>query len=201
MEPIDALDETLDALAPPFAKHSRDQPSEEVMLDLETLSLADNGCILSIGAVKFNPRTDEIFSHFEVFINPQSCTDVGLVIDAGTVMWWMESERDAARKELMACPRLSLVQSLSMFSAWMKGDRPVWGCGSDFDNVLLRNAYKAAGLDCPWEFWNNRCYRTMKAQFPNVKKVRKGTLHSAAADALTQAVHLQAIFKSLSGEK
>jgi exodeoxyribonuclease VIII len=173
----------------------------EVMIDLETLSTESNACILSIGAARFFPRSTGIMDHFEVFIDPASCTAKGLVIDADTVMWWMHGDQDAARKELMACPRLPLRTALLMFMEWLKGDRPVWGDGATFDNVILRNAYKAAGLGVPWSYWNDRCYRTMKSQYPDVKMVRKGTHHSAAADAVSQAVHLQAIFKSISGDE
>lgn len=172
----------------------------EVMVDLETLSTESNACILSIGAARFFPRDTGIMDHFEVFVDPKSCTADGLVIDADTVMWWMHGDQDEARKELMACPRLPLRTALLMFMEWLKGDRPVWGNGATFDNVILRNAYKAAGLGVPWSYWNDRCYRTMKSQYPDVKLVRKGTHHSAAADAVSQAVHLQAIFKSISGD-
>jgi DNA polymerase III epsilon subunit-like protein len=65
------------------------------MLDLETLGTGNNACILSIGAVKFDPFGEGLQddSRFEVFIDPQSCTDAGLVIDASTVMWWMHPDR------------------------------------------------------------------------------------------------------------
>ncbi len=172
----------------------------EVMIDLETLSIRPNACILSIGAARFYPREIGVMDHFEVFVDPRSCADAGLHIDADTVMWWMHGDRDLARKELMACPRLPLRTALLMFTEWLKGDRPVWGNGATFDNVVLRNAYEACGILTPWTYWNDRCYRTMKSQYPDVKMVRKGTHHSAAADAVSQAVHLQSIFDSISGD-
>ena len=173
----------------------------EVMVDLETLGTAHNACILSIGAARFFPRDTGIMEHFEVFVDPKTCTDAGLHIDADTVMWWMHSDRDGARKEMMACPRLPLRTALRMFTEWLNGDRPVWGNGATFDNVILRTAYELMDIAVPWTYWNDRCYRTMKSQYPDVKMVRKGTHHSAAADAVSQAVHLQAIFKSISGDK
>ena len=173
----------------------------EVMIDLETLSTKANACILSIGAARFFPRGTGVMAHFEVFVDPRSCTSAGMDIDASTVMWWMHGDRDEARKELMACPRMQLPTALALFADWLKGDRPVWGNGATFDNVVLRNAYEACGITTPWSYWNDRCYRTMKSQYPDVKMVRKGTHHSAAADAVSQAVHLQAIFKSISGDE
>ena len=174
----------------------------EVMLDLETLSTKNNACILSIGAVMFDPRGGDITASMEVHVDPKSCTEAGLHLDANTVMWWMADQRDDARKVLMAKERVPLRQALILFNEFMGGvDRPVWGNGATFDNVILRNAYEAMGLPCPWKFWNDRCYRTMKAQYPDVPLARVGTYHSAVDDALTQAVHLQAIFNSISGDK
>ena len=173
----------------------------EVMVDLETLGTKSNAVILSIGAARFFPKEEGIMEHFEVFVDPESCVRAGLVMDASTVMWWMHEDRDLARKELMSCPRLQLPTALAMFADWLKGDRPVWGNGGTFDNVILRNAYGACGITTPWKYWNDRCYRTMKSQYPDVKMLRKGTYHSAAADAVSQAVHLQAIFRSISGDK
>lgn len=178
-------------------------PKSHIMHDIETLGKGNKACILSIGAVYFFPREEGIMSHFEVFIDPESCVAAGLDISVSTVMWWMDSKRDEARKALVTSPlpRLPLRHALEAYSEFISGDRPVWGNGSTFDNVILRNAFEAVGLKCPWEFWNDRCYRTIKSEYPEVKMIRQGTHHSAAADAVSQAVHLQAIFKSISGEK
>jgi len=42
-------------------------------------------------------------------------------------------------------------------------------------------------------FWNDRCYRTMKAQHRDVDFVRLGTFHNALHDAESQAEHLLAM--------
>lgn len=175
---------------------------QEVMVDIETLGNGSHACILSIGACLFKPHGQGIDSHFEIFVDPESCEKFGRKIDASTVMWWMDAQRDAARKEMMApaLPRLPLDVALRAFNEWFGADKPVWGNGATFDNVILANAYKAAGVEQPWKFWNDRCYRTMKNVAPSVKLTRVGTHHSAAQDAVTQALHLQQIFSFLSGE-
>ncbi len=73
----------------------------------------------------------------------------------------------------------------------------MWGCGSDFDNVVLANAYTMCGLKAPWNFWNNRCYRTIKARYPEVEFERVGVYHRAVDDARSQALHLMKIEKDL----
>lgn len=171
----------------------------EVMLDLETLGTGNNACILSIGAVKFDPYGDGFppDAPFEIFVDPKSCMDAGLQLDASTVLWWMHPDRDEAREVFVDKELKPLDQALFLFEAWMGGDRPVWGNGATFDNVILRNAYKAAGRRCPWHFRNDRCYRTMAAVFPDAKWERIGTHHSAVDDAATQAAHLQRIMKGI----
>lgn len=168
----------------------------EAMIDLETLGTGNNACILSIGAVLFDPQGDRIHSKFEVHVDPASCVAAGLQMDASTVVWWLDPERDAARNELTKHKnRSTLVDALSKTSKFLVNDIPVWGNGATFDNVILRSAYKAAGMACPWMFWNDRCYRTIKSLYPGVKLERVGTHHSAVDDAASQALHLQRIFK------
>jgi exodeoxyribonuclease VIII len=45
----------------------------------------------------------------------------------------------------------------------------------------------------PWRHWNDRCYRTVKSLYPDVKLERVGTHHNAVDDAESQARHLIAM--------
>jgi hypothetical protein len=88
--------------------------------------------------------------------------------------------------------------ALTLFSHWV--DSPVaeiWGNGASFDNAILAEAYDCARIDRPWKYWNDRCYRTMKNQFPLVPFRRSGTHHNALDDARSQAEHLMEIFEDL----
>lgn len=178
----------------------------ECMVDLETLGNGNKAAILSIGACKFFPEGQGVDIHtshrFEVFVDLQSCVDFGMQMDPSTVLWWMDTKRHEAREVLMGnmANAMPLGDALYRFATWLGGDRPVWGNGATFDNVILRNAYELVGLDCPWQFWNDRCYRTMKSRVPSVKMQRKGIHHSALHDAVSQAEHLQSINRFLSGE-
>jgi exodeoxyribonuclease VIII len=73
----------------------------------------------------------------------------------------------------------------------------VWGNGSDFDNKLLSTAYEKIGWKhlIPWNFRNNRCYRTVKNLYPSVKMKRSGDHHNALDDAKSQANHLLELLK------
>lgn len=164
----------------------------QAMLDLETMGTGSNAAIISIGAVAFNP--EGLITHAEFYqeINLQSTIDAGLEVDGNTVMWWLkqsEEARGAFAYNDGANP-LSLV--LSQFSAWCNEweVEEVWGNGAAFDNAKLSNAYTKVGINQPWKHWNDRCYRTVKNMYPEVKIERVGVHHNALDDAKSQALHL-----------
>ncbi len=169
---------------------------KNVMIDLETLGTSCDSVILSLGAVAFDETIEDSFYRK---INLQSCTDLGLKIDTDTVLWWL-GQNELARKEIFEgnkdFPTLSC--ALLQFSAWLvdKENVKIWGNGSNFDNTILANAYRVCGLEIPWKFWNDRCYRTMK----NIRKIeleRTEVKHDALEDATYQARHLIKIMESI----
>lgn len=159
----------------------------QVMLDLETLGQTPGSVIVAIGAVKFGGG--EILGDFYLRVDAQSCVDAGLWLDVSTVLWWFK-QGDAARLELTR-PGTPLHSALERFTEWVgEGDAEVWGNGASFDNALLTAAYDAARMRRPWTNFNDRCYRTVKAMFPDIPLARAGTHHNALDDARSQAVHL-----------
>ena len=168
-----------------------------VMVDIETLGKGNNAVILSIGAVKFDPWGHSVEESFYVAIDPESCQVHGLKLDASTVMWWMQDERNAARTLMVKDRRVNLADALYGFTDWFGEDKPVWGNGATFDNVILTSAYNACGIERPWMYWSDKCYRTVKGMAPSVKLVREGTYHNALDDAISQAKHLQKLYFSL----
>jgi inhibitor of KinA sporulation pathway (predicted exonuclease) len=46
-------------------------------------------------------------------------------------------------------------------------------------------------MQAPWKFYNDRCYRTLKAMYPHIKMPKRtGTHHNALDDAISQVNHL-----------
>lgn len=167
------------------------------MLDIETLGTKPGSIIVSIGAVRFTEN--EITDKFYGRIDPKSSEEYGFTMDVSTVLWWL-NQSDASRAELYA-PGRDLTEVLGNFTVWaLRGGMvtEMWGCGADFDNAHLAYAYQKLRENAPWSFWTNRCYRTMKALFPQAKVERIGTHHNALDDAATQAQHLIEIQKMLS---
>jgi len=169
----------------------------DIMLDLETYGNTPGSMILSIGAAAFDDYTGEIDAGFYTVVF-EGGKDFGLHRDEGTVDWW-KKQSDGARQVLKDCrqpdaPRLPA--ALDMLDDYVRRfggrDAQVWGCGSDFDNALVRSAYRAVDVarEPAWMFWNNRCYRTLKSLYgASAIDRRGGTHHNALDDARAQAEH------------
>jgi hypothetical protein len=175
---------------------------ENVMVDLETLGRGPGCVVLSIGAVTFDENG--LGEEFYMVVNQESCEEHGLLTDPETLAWW-EKQNPEARKVLDEAKTggVPLPMALAAFSEYVReygpGKVKVWGNGASFDNAIIAACYGAIGEKLPWQFWNDRCYRTFKAMFPTVKLERQGTYHNALDDAKTQAEHAVMLLGALNG--
>jgi hypothetical protein len=182
---------------PTYVEPTAPLPPCHVMLDLETWGTGNKAVIVSIGACKFD--RDNILDAFHVGVDPKSCQTLGLEIDANTVLWWMDPKQREALDAWLQLERIDLASALVGFDLWCKNMpaiAAIWGNGSTFDNVILRSGFEAAGLEYPVRFWADQCYRTKKNEAPDVPLIREGQHHKALDDAISQAKHLQAIWRS-----
>ena len=163
-----------------------------IMVDLETMATHPNAAIVAIGAVRF---TDELKDTFYQVVDLKSAIEAGMDVNGDTINWWLMQEE--AARQAITVPGLEFTQALSLFAKWLGEDAIVWGNGASFDNAILTNAYYKTGIPLPWHYADNRCYRTVKYFYPNVKLQRTGTLHNALDDAMSQAMHLIEIFKNI----
>lgn len=160
----------------------------QVMIDLETMSTRPNAAVLSLGAVKFEVGAG-ITDKFYATIDAKDCKSLGLHFSKDTIKWWSEQNPTALAMLSKHTKPLGIV--LNDFTAWYGNQSlPTWGCGSDFDNVILTSAYYALGRAQPWKFWHNRCYRTVKELIKIPEAPREGTYHNALDDAIHQTNHL-----------
>lgn len=173
----------------------------DVMLDLETWGTAPGSAIRSIGAVLFDPRTDQIGDTFYANISDSSCHNVGLTKDGGTVDWWFRQSKQA-QDSLNVNPR-PIHEVAQEFRRWFGRNAGyyVWAQGSNFDPVLWEAACKAVVQPVPWKFFNCSDTRTIyrAAGFDPRTLKRDGTYHNALDDAKHQVKCVQASFKKISG--
>ena len=175
----------------------------EVMLDLETMSLQPNASVIAIGACTFDMKSLTIGERFYCNVDHVSCQEVGLHLDADTVMWWLSQSEDA-RKSVTTGQRIALPAALQGFANWLEAstlpvkERCIWGNGANFDPVVLEQAYAACGYEVPWAFWGVRCFRTLKNLWPHIEPAKRtGTHHNALADAVYQAKLVQGMYKAM----
>jgi len=155
-----------------------------VMVDIETLGLERDAAIISIGAVEFD--THGLGETFEASINLTSCQDAGLNIDAGTLEWWLEQD-DVAREQLTGGDDLGRV--LPKFVAWYRqcDAEEVWANSPSFDCEALEYAGDAVGVQMPWQYYEERDYRTLTSLPVAPDAEQDGTEHDALDDAKHQA--------------
>jgi len=170
----------------------------DFMIDLETWSTRPNAAIASIGVTSVRvPGEDDWGSRLNYYQNVtrESCLELGMHVDSTTEAWW-DQQPNRAELEKNKWP---LRDALVDLSAWLEAYEPnlkyrrVWSNGAGFDIPILENAYALMGITCPWNFWNARCYRTMKSLHRDVPCRAGVVAHNALADAQAQASHLQRI--------
>lgn len=200
------------------------------MLDLETLSTARDAAILSIGAVKFCLETYTLGEEFYRVIRLDSAIDANLSVSAATIEWWMKQGEEARaifnlplyepahdfsfdQETEVRKIRVGLGTALVDFSSFVQGHgvryhalapadwQPcIWGNGSTFDNVILRNAYEECGMTYPVSYKNDLCYRTIRRLFPLKQEIpQEGTRHNSLDDARRQARALIETIKCIRG--
>lgn len=162
-----------------------------IMLDLETMGNGPQAAIIAIGAVAFD-ESGVIGDGFYVQVSLESSMKAGGVVDASTVMWWLQQNNEARAAFKGNERAVAIGGALLQFARWFESvdGCQVWGNGASFDNAILGAAYRANGSTQPWAFWNDRCYRTFKALHNKVPFERVGTHHNALDDARSQAEHL-----------
>lgn len=180
----------------------------DLMTDLETLSLKPNAMILSIAAVMFDTATGDIGAQLHI-----GCVlyGQGRHLDRDVVDWWAEPKQKAAQDEIMTFIqqqpyRLDLaLASLSRFIA-RHNPKQIWGNSPSFDLAILADAYSQHDMPLPWPFWNERDCRTVLntcRQITGIDPKKQvefdGTTHSAMADAIYQARYVSKAFQLLKG--
>lgn len=171
-----------------------------VMIDLETMSTKQGAAIVSIGAVKFDPRFGKIDLK-DTFYQELHWKSQNRHIDPSTEEWWSNQSK-AAKSALKGT--IALEDMLWDLEDWLPDDCRVWGNGSIFDISILENAYDQHNEAYPWKFWNVRDCRTIKDLYESLRggfdgKVG-GTAHNALDDAIHQAKYINYMWAKIGGK-
>lgn len=172
---------------------------KHLMLDLETMSTDSTAAIISIGAVEFDIITGRTGKSFYANIDLQSCLDLGLTVEASTIMWWLK-QSDEARQSLSNISPNTISEVLIDFQKFI-GDNTyyIWAKSPSFDCVILKNAFQKVSLKTPWAYLLERDVRTILFLNPELAKtVQKSSIaHNALADCFYQIEQCHVIWKSI----
>lgn len=166
------------------------------MIDIETLGL-NRGCVvLEIGAVMFDE--DGIDEDFQVTIDIESSTDAGLEINGRTLSWWMEQDEEA--QDCLTGGR-DLHDALAYFSGWylQQDAEEVWANSPSMDCEILEGAYEAVDMTEPWDYDEERDFRTLEILGDYDEPELDGVKHDALYDARRQALIASQILTQRNG--
>lgn len=133
----------------------------EAMLDLETLGKKPGCVVLSIGAVLFDPYEGVLMpnGHFYTSINSRYAQNIGLQIEADTLLWWLRQDehvRAAAFSGELTCH-----EAVSSFAAYIEHVDFVWSHGAAFDIPILDAVFDRCGIKTPWDHRGVQDTRTL----------------------------------------
>jgi hypothetical protein len=183
-------------------------PNLVAVVDIETLGKGTDAVIGSIGVVIVDvaqlQAVDEFYCRVDLAQGRQR--------DDDTLAFWerQKVESPAAWEEMFGnAGRLFLVDALQALSTFLSryfskvAAVELMGNGSEFDNVLLADAYRQWGVEQPWWFRGNQSLRTvvwMGRQLlgidPKYQLPFEGVRHHALHDARHEAAYLLDIMAS-----
>jgi len=166
---------------------------DHIMIDTETLGTGPDSVILSVGAVKFTTdgAIDDNGFYASISIDSQPTRK----ISEQTLKFWLKQKPDA--QGVFFEDKVSLEVAMADLYDWFDHDNyKVWSNGADFDIPLVKHAMNQYGIEAPWKFWNQRCFRTLKSIPPGISapKPAPTVAHNALSDALAQVIHLHNIY-------
>lgn len=177
-------------------------PSLVAVADIETLGKGADAVIGSIGVVIVDVTRLKAIDEFYCRIDLAQ----GRQRDDATLAFWEQQkvESPAAWEEMFGnAGRLFLVDALQALSNFLSrhfskaAAVELMGNGSEFDNVLLADAYRQWGVEQPWWFRGNQSLRTavwmgrvLLGIDPKYQRPFEGIRHHALHDARHEAAYL-----------
>jgi hypothetical protein len=167
------------------------------MIDLETLSTRPDAVILTVGAIKFNPYTqDDPYDplYFKVDVDAQ--TALGRHVQPDTIDWWGTQPQEIQDEALGEGDRKDLDYTVKAINKWAVGVDTFWCQGPLFDFAILQSLYAQLNIPTPWDYWRIRDSRTLFSLYKETETA-KADAHNALADCDYQAKKVQRYYKQL----
>jgi 3' exoribonuclease, RNase T-like len=172
--------------------------ANDIMIDIESLDTSPFCCILTIGAVRFDPKGMGVVEKLELRPTLEDQTDLGRTINEDTLRWWSTQSAEAQLEALGDEGRIPFKEAMEQLYKFCWNRRAVWSNGAAFDCVVVETAWTQLGMRIPWPFYTVRDTRTLY-EVTGVKLNDKSykTTHKAVEDAERQALVLQDGYRKL----
>lgn len=170
--------------------------SKHLMVDLETMAVSPRTVVLTLGAVTFNPFTDEIYDelYFKVDLDDQD--KLGREIDPNTLDWWAKQNPEVMEEAFSPDGRVPLESAIDQFHKFAWGCDKFWSHGAVFDLMIIEDIYRQLKRPIPWEFWRLRDTRTL-FDIADPEMEKSAEQHNALFDAIRQARGVQTVYRKL----
>lgn len=176
---------------------------KHAMLDIEALGLSTRCVIIEVGICFFDSETLEVDDEplsIALPVSPQ-IEDLKREVNGETLSWWL-SDKDRRANFHRMVSRMGgglgdLQDECRGIRDRLEGCKGIWGNGSNYDNAAILDLFKQMGVK-EWDYRANRCFRTLKCQWPDVPPpvADETQLHRGGYDAQLQAQHLMMICRS-----
>lgn len=166
------------------------------MIDIESLNTTPDCVILTIGAVRFDPKGLGVVERLELRPTIEDQTEIyGRTINEDTLRWWSTQSEAAQEEALGDRDRMSFKDCMELLYKFCWNRTNVWSNGAGFDCVVMEHAWRQVSErpnPIPWPFWSVRDTRTLY-DITGVKLKDGGhtTSHKAVEDAERQAIVVQ----------
>lgn len=168
-------------------------------IDLETLSTKPDAVLLTIGAIKFDPFTnDPPYSDFYYRANVDEQTAMGRHVEEGTLEWWSRQPDEIVKEALSDDNRHPVTKILKELNKYLVGVDRIWCQGPVFDIAILENLYRQLDMHWNWAFYNIRDSRTLFSLMPrDPRKDIEFAAHNALEDCRIQSICVQKTLRHL----
>jgi len=164
------------------------------MFDLETLNTSPDAVVLTLGAVKFDPRSNMIDPNgllLRFDVDQQFA--MGRTHSESTIEWWSTQSAET-QEAAFGGVRMDVLEALDQFHKFAWNSDRVWSQGS-FDVNIMEHMLSGLKRPYPWQYWAVRDSRTL---FDFVDgELDRSKHHDAMEDAKSQARGVQVALKKI----
>ena len=173
--------------------------ANDIMIDIESLDTTPDCVILTIGAVRFDPKGIGVVEKLELRPTIDEQTEkYGRTISESTLAWWSGQSATAQEEAFGDKDRISFKECMEKLYKFCWNRKAVWSHGAPFDVVVMESAMRNLNIQIPWPFYTVRDTRTLfDITGVSLKDGGHVTTHRAVEDAERQAIIVQKAYLKL----